>query len=79
VPSASGATYYTLAGRIQLIFSNSTSGKAHFDYVATYPTTISQPAFSGYQQTFYSNGVLQVSFQLSFPDCSVLVAGQYRS
>ena len=73
-------SYYTLAGRMQLIFSTATSGKAYFDYVTDYPTTVSQPTFTGYKQTYTSaNGVLTVTFALNFPGCSVAVAGAYRS
>ena len=72
--------YYTLAGRMQLIFGTATSGKAYFDYVTSYPTTVSQPTFTGYTQSYSSaNGVLTVTFALNFPGCSVAVAGVYRS
>jgi len=82
VPTTPPATplYYTLAGRVQLIFSTATTGTAYFDYVTSYPTTISRPTFTGYKQTYSSGSrVLTVTFVLNFPDCSVVVAGVYRS
>ena len=72
--------HYTLAGRAQLIFSTVNSGKIYFDYVTTYPTTISQPNFTNYKQTYNSgNGVLTVVFTIEFPSCSLLVAAAYRT
>ena len=72
--------HYTLAGRAQLIFTSANSGKIYFDYVTTYPTTISQPNFTNYAQTYNSgNGVLTVVFRINFPNCDLLVAAVYRT
>ena len=72
--------HYSLAGRAQLIFSSANSGTMYFDYVTGYPTTISQPNFTNYKQTYYAgSGVLTVVFTIGFPNCNLLVAAAYRT
>ena len=85
VPGANSAdhpapTQFTLAGRAQFVFTTVNSGTIYSDYVTAYPTTISQPAFTGYKQTYNAgNGVLTVVFTINFPDCSLFVAAAYRT
>jgi len=72
--------HYTLAGRAQLIFTSANSGKIYFDYVTTYPTTVSQPNFTNYAQNYNSgNGVLTVAFRINFPNCSLAISAVYRT
>lgn len=72
--------HYFLSGRAQLIFSTASSGKIYFNYATGSPTTISQPPFVSYQQSFNSaNGTLTVSFVIKFPTCNLVVAATYRT
>jgi hypothetical protein len=73
LPTASGATYYTLSGEARLTFTSSTAGRLRFDEPKTYPNDVLLPTFSNYSETYNAaNGLLIVKFRINFANCSVI-------
>jgi hypothetical protein len=70
--------HFSMAGRAQLQFNTSSSGRIYFDYVTAYPAAIRQPVFSAYSQS-YSGGVLSVRFTIHFPACALPIVAAYRN
>jgi hypothetical protein len=71
---------YQLNGKVNLIFSDATSGSASFDYAPSYPADIQSVTFQNYSQTYNATAkTLTVHFKLSFPNCVLPVAARYTS
>jgi hypothetical protein len=72
LPTAWGATYYTLSGEARLIFSSPTAGTLRFDEPKAYPNDVLRPTFSNYSETYKAgSGMLVVKFNINFANCSV--------
>jgi len=69
---------FQLNGKVNLIFSDTNSGSANFDYAPSYPTDIQSVTFQNYSQTYNATTkLLTVHFKLSFPNCLLPVAAKY--
>lgn len=65
---------YDLSGQAVLTFSSPTSGDIRFKQTPTLSSTVKDPLFSNYVQTYDATNLrLTVSFTIQFPDCNVPV------
>jgi len=74
------AAGYELTGHMMLIFTSTSGGTVHFNYVPTYPSTIQVAPFTGYKQSFdAATKSVHAQFTINFPGCSLPVSGVYTS
>jgi hypothetical protein len=80
LPTAAGATYYTLSGEARLTFSSATAGTIRFVEPKSYPNAVRLPTFSHYSETYTAgNGLLVVRFRINFPNCSLIFVSTHWS
>ena len=80
LPTAAGATYYTLSGEARLIFSSATAGTLRFNEPKSYPNDVLRPMFSSYSETYTAaNGLLVVKFRINFANCNMVVVSTHWS
>jgi len=74
------AAGYQLNGKLNLTFTDSTTGTVHFGYAAAYPSDIQDTTFANYSQTYNAtSNLLTVHFTLGFPSCALQVDASYLS
>ena len=65
---------WELRGQAVLTFTTATSGTIHFEQTPTLPAEIHSPPFNSYNQTYDPVRLrLVVTFNISFPDCTLTV------
>lgn len=75
----SGGSYYLLAGQARMSFSNSAKGTLSFVHPKSYPSDVLSPAFAQYTEDYSAaKGTLAVRFRLTFPNCAIVVVGNFR-
>jgi len=70
---------WDLSGVAVMTFTSSTAGNILFKNTAgspPYPPNVRNPLFSNFSQSFV-NGQLTVTFDISFPDCTLHILGAY--
>ena len=77
--SGSPAQSFLLTGQAILSFTNASSGSIAFVVTGGAPAVISRPPFTHYAQTYNATTrVLNVTFRIGFPGCTLPVQLSYR-